>query len=325
MRGAAQESSRAHCPVCCGDLELKIVYCARCSTPHHGECWQFTGLCAIYACASAQFTETQAGPDDEVVIVDEALDPPSTPKPARRTATLPVPAPASVPARRPEGEVAQLAQSKRAAFRHWLRELLDEGLSVPRLWSGAPVVQRRMRLPDQEHEERSRMETRGLVYVLLAMLPFIALLVLFGQPSWWVLFEIVAYLGLVGALHYASTPFHRELIVDSTQAVMVELVGGPLGRRRQNVCTLPQAAAVALAVEGDATSGLDAGVVLLDSERRPIPIPGMLLARGIATDADVRRARATARFLGLTFAGAVDGRGRRCRLPDSDGTAPGSD
>lgn len=216
MKGAATESGRAHCPVCCGDLDLQVVFCARCATPHHGECWQFTGVCAIYACGSGQFTETEAGPEDELVVLDDPETPPRpTPRPTRN---LPVPA-ASLPAQRPEGEVAQLAQSKRAAFRHWLRELLDEGLTVPRLWSGAPVVKRRMRLPEQEHEAESVAETRGLVWVLLGMLPIVFLLVILGQPSWWVAFEVVAYLGLIGALHYVSTPFHRELIVDSTQRV----------------------------------------------------------------------------------------------------------
>lgn len=319
MKGAALESAKAHCPVCCGDLDQNLVYCARCSTPHHGECWQFTGRCAIYACNSEQFTETESADVEDFVIDEDA------PPPAKR----PAPAPATLPAvREDHTPVAQLAQSKRAAFRHWLRELLDEGLHVPRLWTGAPVVQRRMRLPEQDHEATAQSETRVLVLLLLGFLPFIFLLILLGEPSWWVLFELAGYFGLVGALHYVSIPFHRELIVDSAQNLMVELVGGPVGRRRQRVCSLREAAAVALMVQGDTSSGFHAGVVLLDFERRPIAIPGMLLppARdGAPNDGDVRRARATARFLGLTFAGAVDGRGRRRRLPPPDGTAPGSE
>lgn len=329
------------------------------------------GRCAIYACNSEQFTESESADTGDLLLLAEdpagaagqgagqvapgAGDPrsdasrtgttpgtPATPSqlpvrlPAGR-ATRGVPtgaAPSSLPVPRSErppavidgDPIAALAQSKRAAFRYWLRELLDEGLRVPRLWTSIPVVQRRMRLPEQEHEETTRFETRLLVRILLALLVPVLLLVLAGNPTWWVAFELAGYLALTGALHAMTQPFHRELIVDSNQELMVKLVGPSVPRRPVPVCNLRQAAAVALLVESDPKSGLAAGVVLLDFDRRPIAVPGLWLpARrdGAPTDEDVRCARATARFLGLTFAGAVDARGRRRRLPAPDGTAPG--
>lgn len=38
------------CRVCGEGLEREIVYCANCSTPHHPDCWEYTGSCAVYAC-----------------------------------------------------------------------------------------------------------------------------------------------------------------------------------------------------------------------------------------------------------------------------------
>ena len=43
------------CPVCFGRLEEDVIYCRRCGTPHHRECFRYAGACSIYACGSRQY------------------------------------------------------------------------------------------------------------------------------------------------------------------------------------------------------------------------------------------------------------------------------
>ncbi|MFA5142002.1 MAG: RING finger protein [Candidatus Woesearchaeota archaeon] len=45
------------CPVC-GDLlgDEEITRCPLCDTPHHKECWEYTGKCAVYNCRDGAFT-----------------------------------------------------------------------------------------------------------------------------------------------------------------------------------------------------------------------------------------------------------------------------
>jgi hypothetical protein len=44
------------CPVCQDDAPTRLVRCRTCRTPHHADCWEFTGLCAVFACGSRQHT-----------------------------------------------------------------------------------------------------------------------------------------------------------------------------------------------------------------------------------------------------------------------------
>lgn len=32
------------------------MYCTRCATPHHEDCWEFTGHCALYACGNLRYS-----------------------------------------------------------------------------------------------------------------------------------------------------------------------------------------------------------------------------------------------------------------------------
>ena len=41
-----------NCPVCASELTVPVEICTRCHTPHHADCWRFTGYCALYACGS---------------------------------------------------------------------------------------------------------------------------------------------------------------------------------------------------------------------------------------------------------------------------------
>jgi len=53
---APPQASRPHCPVCSGDVVDRRVECRRCHTPHHRECWDYTGTCSVFACGEARFS-----------------------------------------------------------------------------------------------------------------------------------------------------------------------------------------------------------------------------------------------------------------------------
>lgn len=44
------------CNVCGEEMIANIVYCRRCHTPHHRECWKYNGECSTYGCGSAKYT-----------------------------------------------------------------------------------------------------------------------------------------------------------------------------------------------------------------------------------------------------------------------------
>jgi hypothetical protein len=52
----AQLLEESHCGVCGDALVSEIVICSRCNTPHHRDCWQYTGGCSTYACGSRDCT-----------------------------------------------------------------------------------------------------------------------------------------------------------------------------------------------------------------------------------------------------------------------------
>ncbi len=61
----------ARCLVCGEGLMTDLVYCRRCKTPHHRECWEYSGGCSTYGCRETQFLVPQrfpsaAGGDGEI-------------------------------------------------------------------------------------------------------------------------------------------------------------------------------------------------------------------------------------------------------------------
>ena len=45
------------CQVCGGPIPAdNRVYCRRCKTPHHKDCWEFNGLCSTFACGEKRFS-----------------------------------------------------------------------------------------------------------------------------------------------------------------------------------------------------------------------------------------------------------------------------
>jgi len=48
--------AEAMCRVCGASLaEGALVKCAKCSTPHHRDCWEFNGRCSTFACGETRF------------------------------------------------------------------------------------------------------------------------------------------------------------------------------------------------------------------------------------------------------------------------------
>ena len=70
----AQSLDGVICKVCGESIESDLVFCQRCKTPHHGECWHYAGACSVYGCqertylrpqAATQITKPHAGPPRE--------------------------------------------------------------------------------------------------------------------------------------------------------------------------------------------------------------------------------------------------------------------
>lgn len=45
----------AACPICGEFVHTNLVFCRRCMTVHHAECWTYNGRCATYGCGETQF------------------------------------------------------------------------------------------------------------------------------------------------------------------------------------------------------------------------------------------------------------------------------
>ena len=52
---SVQVLENAQCRVCGDVMESDIVYCRRCKTPHHRECWDYNGACSTYGCREVQY------------------------------------------------------------------------------------------------------------------------------------------------------------------------------------------------------------------------------------------------------------------------------
>jgi hypothetical protein len=49
------ESAReGRCGVCGEETRTRKVVCSRCATPHHSECWSYSGGCSVYACGETE-------------------------------------------------------------------------------------------------------------------------------------------------------------------------------------------------------------------------------------------------------------------------------
>jgi len=52
------ETAAGECQVCGEKMESRVIFCAKCRTPHHEECWSYIGQCSTFACREIRFTRT---------------------------------------------------------------------------------------------------------------------------------------------------------------------------------------------------------------------------------------------------------------------------
>lgn len=51
----AQLLEEVECRICGELIEDDLVFCRRCKTPHHRECWYYTGVCSLFGCGEVHF------------------------------------------------------------------------------------------------------------------------------------------------------------------------------------------------------------------------------------------------------------------------------
>jgi len=52
------DAAAGACQVCLEKMDSRVVYCAKCRTPHHEECWSYMGMCSTYGCREIRFERT---------------------------------------------------------------------------------------------------------------------------------------------------------------------------------------------------------------------------------------------------------------------------
>jgi len=57
----AQPLVRIVCKVCGDEIREELVFCQRCKTPHHHDCWQYTGVCSVFGCREQTFLVPHPG------------------------------------------------------------------------------------------------------------------------------------------------------------------------------------------------------------------------------------------------------------------------
>jgi hypothetical protein len=59
--GDAQMLDNVTCKICGDAIREEMVYCRRCKTPHHLECWRYTGRCSIFGCRETVYLVPRCG------------------------------------------------------------------------------------------------------------------------------------------------------------------------------------------------------------------------------------------------------------------------
>jgi len=49
------DASAGDCPVCHEKMDSRVIYCSRCRTPSHEECWSYLGMCSTYGCREIRY------------------------------------------------------------------------------------------------------------------------------------------------------------------------------------------------------------------------------------------------------------------------------
>jgi hypothetical protein len=81
LRATAEDAGRS-CPYCRFPIkeEAAVVVCSACGAPHHGECWDENGGCAVVACSAGPHVSAQAA-----LAVPVAVPASPEPRPPRRS------------------------------------------------------------------------------------------------------------------------------------------------------------------------------------------------------------------------------------------------
>jgi hypothetical protein len=58
-REEAQPLENVVCKVCGDDINGDMIFCRRCKTPHHADCWHFNGACSVYGCGETVYLTPQ--------------------------------------------------------------------------------------------------------------------------------------------------------------------------------------------------------------------------------------------------------------------------
>lgn len=58
---AIQTLETVMCTVCGEEVTDRMVYCRRCKTPYHIDCWEYTGGCAVFGCHETSFLRPLEG------------------------------------------------------------------------------------------------------------------------------------------------------------------------------------------------------------------------------------------------------------------------
>jgi hypothetical protein len=211
----------ARCPICGQALWGDPVYCQRCNTPHHVDCWRFAGQCAIYACGSQLAANS----------ITESLQ-------VELTAIEPV---STLPHVRKEISAAEeMHQNKRQAFRHWLRELLTESISpfgAKRAGSEIlpPVHGRTGRLNFRYRDkyfEEVHAWARLIFAIQLCLLPFVLVIVAIAVGlSWSTLSQALVYLCLPLLLLIPRAEGHSLIVDRKTGKILVVARAGLIWKR----------------------------------------------------------------------------------------------
>jgi len=59
---SAQVLEQVVCRICGEEIREGLVFCRRCKTPHHRECWQYAGRCSVFGCGETEFQTPQVAP-----------------------------------------------------------------------------------------------------------------------------------------------------------------------------------------------------------------------------------------------------------------------
>ena len=77
--GQATTLEHVICKICGEEIAgHEMVYCQRCKTPHHADCWQYAGSCSVYGCLEKNFRRPQAATTGNHPHTSAVRDPNST-------------------------------------------------------------------------------------------------------------------------------------------------------------------------------------------------------------------------------------------------------